>query len=489
MTTTLYKLAERLPIKHVYGSDVAITGMEMDNRNLKQGDLFFCIPGYTVDGHTFAESAKEAGAAAIVTERRLNIGLPEIVTGSSRRAMAVLAADFYGHPSAKLTMIGVTGTNGKTSVTHYIEQLLEMRDKACGVIGTMYTRYAGKTVASANTTPESITLQKLLHNMSSAGTETVAMEVSSHALAGGRIHGTAFQTAVFTNLSQDHLDYHKDMDDYAHAKSLLFSQLGSSFNRYPLPVSVINSDDPYASVMIRASAVPVVTYGIHSEADLQASDLKLDPSGSQFRLNGFGESYPIRISLPGRFSVYNVLAAAGALYAQGIELRTIAADLENLKGVRGRFEPVESVHPVHVIVDYAHTPDSLENVLDTIKEVSTGDVITVVGCGGDRDKTKRPLMAAAAEARSSLTILTSDNPRSEDPDAILEDMKQGMSSTDFLVESDRREAIRKAILHAKAGDVVLIAGKGHETYQEINGVRTEFDDRKEAETALKEWGY
>lgn len=489
MNAQLYNLAKRLPTKQIYGSDIAISGMQMDNRRLKHGDLFFCIPGYTVDGHAFAEAAKAAGAAALVTERRLDIGLPEIVTGSSRRAMAVMAADFYQHPSSSLDMIGVTGTNGKTSVTHYIEQLLEMQGDTCGVIGTMYTRYAGKTQESANTTPESITLQQLLYDMKEAGTETVAMEVSSHALAGGRIHGTAFQTAVFTNLSQDHLDYHKNMDDYAHAKSLLFSQLGSSFNRKPLPVSVINLDDAYAPVMIKASAVPILTYGIRSEADLKASDLKLDPSGSQFRLSAFGESYKVRIGLPGRFSVYNVLAAAGALFAQGAELGKIAANLEKLHGVKGRFEPVESDRPVHVIVDYAHTPDSLENVLDTIREVSSGNIITVIGCGGDRDKSKRPLMAAAAEKRSSKTILTSDNPRTEDPEVILEDMQQGMLSDNYEMEVDRRLAIRKAVLQAGEGDVVLIAGKGHETYQEINGVRKQFDDRKEAESALKEWSH
>ncbi|PRO65318.1 UDP-N-acetylmuramoyl-L-alanyl-D-glutamate--2,6-diaminopimelate ligase [Alkalicoccus urumqiensis] len=485
-----------IPLKQLFATiypaelpeeEVYVSSITMDSRSVEKDGLFFCVPGYTVDGHNFAGDAAAAGAAAVVAEKPVQADCPVVYVPNVKRAMAVCASIFYGHPSTKMSMIGVTGTNGKTSVTHYIEQLMHSAGKRAGVIGTLYTRYNGRQVEAVNTTPESIDLQRILFDMAEDTTEVTAMEVSSHALSLGRIHGTVFQTAVFTNLTQDHLDFHPTMDHYAHAKSLLFSQLGAGFDR-PLPSVVINADDEYAGWMMEASPVPVLRYGIRENAEVRAETIHLSPSGSTFTLAVPEGRFPVEISLPGTFSIYNVLAAACAANRNGLSWQEIAGMLNGLTGVRGRFEVVKSDAPVHVIIDYAHTPDSLENVLQTINETTSADKIkTVIGCGGDRDKTKRPKMARVSESLSGWTYLTSDNPRSEDPDAILEDMKAGMKESSYAVIPDRREAIRRAVLESSAGDVLLIAGKGHETYQEVQGKRSSFDDREEARSALKEW--
>ncbi|WP_147802411.1 UDP-N-acetylmuramoyl-L-alanyl-D-glutamate--2,6-diaminopimelate ligase [Alkalicoccus halolimnae] len=486
---SLKEIVSLLPVCEVSGFEekTIIETISMDSRLIEKKSLFFCVPGFTVDGHDFAQEAVEAGAAALVTDRPIQMSVPVIQVPDVRRAMALISARFYEYPSQELKMIGVTGTNGKTSVTHFLEQMLELLEVETGIIGTMYTKYAGKEISSNNTTPESIVLQKILRDMRDAETEAAAMEVSSHALSNGRIHGTRFDIAVYTNLSQDHLDYHATMEDYARAKSLLFAQLGSGFVKERQPYSVINVDDPYSEIMMEASAAPLITYGLSKHAAVRAEEVELSGGRSNFYFCAPGIRDHVTLNLPGRFSIYNALAAASALYAYGWRWQEIIPLIPLLKGVRGRFEPVFSSAPVHALVDYAHTPDSLENVLQTIKDAAEGKIITVIGCGGDRDRKKRPLMAAIAEKYSSFTYLTSDNPRTEKPEAIIEEMKSGMSGIRYNVIVDREEAINEAVRKAKPGDVVLIAGKGHETYQEIGRDRIYFDDKKAAEKALKEW--
>lgn len=484
---SLQKLAELLPIAEIPEADISIKDIKMDHREVKPGDLFFCVPGFTVDGHDYADAALKNGAAALVVDREMKVSVPVIKVPDVRRAMSLLASHFFNHPSNHMKMVGVTGTNGKTSVTHFLEQMLASLNVNTGIIGTMYTKYGNVTLESRNTTPESLVLQRLLANMQKAEVETVTMEVSSHALANGRIHGTRFDVAIFTNLSQDHLDYHNTMEEYARAKSLLFAQLGNSYERYPYPVSVINEDDKYAYMMKEASSAPFITYGFSDTAMVRAENVQLTPEGSHFLMSAPGLSEEITLSLPGRFSIYNALAAASALFAQGIPWSKITPLLSQIQGVSGRFEPIESDAPVHTIVDYAHTPDSLQNVLETIQDVANRKIHVVVGCGGERDRSKRPEMARIAEAYGNFTYLTSDNPRKEDPKQILADMEAGMNGKDYLVIEDRKKAIFTAVERAEPDDVILIAGKGHETYQEIGSERFSFDDRIVAKMALKEW--
>lgn len=466
--------------------DQDIKSLEMDSRLVSQGALFFCIRGFTVDGHEYAPQAAERGAVAFLTEEELPVDGTQIIVRDSRRAMAQLAARFYNYPSDRMTMVGVTGTNGKTSVTHFIQDLLKRSGAEAGMIGTMYTELKGVQTETVNTTPESFTLQKRLNEMYLAGAEAVTMEVSSHALHMGRVHGTAFDVAVFTNLSQDHLDYHQTMDQYAQAKSLLFSQLGSGGETDARKRAVINVDDSYADVMLGASAVPVITYGIEKPCDVRAEDIIIKPEGIRFTIRLNQESYPVQLKLAGTFSVYNALAAFAAVYALGIEPERAARFLSELPQVRGRFERVETDAPIHVIVDYAHTPDGLENVIRTAKDTTEGPVTVVFGCGGDRDRKKRPIMGKLAEDLADYVILTSDNPRSENPDAIIQDILSGMNKENHTVQTDRQEAIRHAIMNATEGEVIVVAGKGHETYQITGDVTIDFDDRKVSSEAVKE---
>ncbi|GEL07294.1 UDP-N-acetylmuramoyl-L-alanyl-D-glutamate--2,6-diaminopimelate ligase [Salisediminibacterium halotolerans] len=465
-----------------------ITSLQMDSRKVQDGALFFCIRGFTVDGHRFAKQAEASGALAVVSEEPLDLSVPVIVVRDSKRAMALIAARFYDFPSTKMRLTGVTGTNGKTTVTHLLQEIYMEAGFPAGLIGTMYTKYGNEVKPSVNTTPESLVLQEMFFDMHDQGMEHVVMEVSSHALQLGRTHGTDFDIAVFTNLSQDHLDYHETMDEYAAAKALLFSQLGSGYHPQKQKFAVINGDDPYAEKMITAAAAPVITYAIDSQADIRAENVNVHAGGSAFDLVHYNRHFRIELQMPGRFSVYNALAAAAAAYAGGIGWETICKVLPEVKSVSGRFEKIASSSPVNVIVDYAHTSDSLENVLQTISEFANGNVRTVVGCGGDRDKTKRPLMASTAEKWSDYVYLTSDNPRSENPRTILEEMEQGLSTSAYELIEDREKAIRQAVNDSGPDDVILIAGKGHETYQIIGEQTYDFDDRLVAKQALEELG-
>lgn len=484
------KLHELIGYLHPFvdykGENPEITSIENDNRRVTPGSLFICIKGYTVDGHDFAGSAVKNGAAAILAERELPVNVPVIVVKDTMRAMAVLADAFYGQPSQKLHLVGITGTNGKTTTSHIIEQIFKDAGQKTGQIGTMYTKIGEQIFDVKNTTPESLTLQKTFKKMVDEQVETAVMEVSSHALVYGRVHGTDYNVAVFTNLTQDHLDYHKTMEEYRKAKGLLFSQLGNAFNHEKPKFAVLNSDDSASDEFAMLTTAHILTYGIDNHADLQAINIAMTASGTSFDLVSTFAVKKVNIQLIGKFSIYNVLASIGAALVSGLPLDDIIASVESVKGVSGRFEVVDAGQDFSVIVDYAHTPDSLENVLKTIQQFAQKRVFCVVGCGGDRDRTKRPLMAKIACDYSTDAIFTSDNPRSEDPSDIIKDMEEGVKGEVYTSIIDRKEAIQHAVSNAKTGDVILIAGKGHETYQQIGDRTFDFDDRIVAREAIEE---
>ncbi len=464
--------------------DPEISSIVMDSRKVIKGSLFFCIKGYTVDGHQFAKEAVAKGAVAVISEKPMNLLVPVIVVPDTMRAMAILADVFYDQPTHKLHLIGVTGTNGKTTTTHIIESIFQSHQQKTGMIGTIYMKIGNETYPVKNTTPDALTLQESFHQMVDGKVDTVVMEVSSHALHMGRVFGCDFDVAVFTNLTQDHLDYHKTMEEYQYAKSLLFSSLGNSYNLTKPKYAVLNADDSSSDFFKRATAAQVITYGINEKSDIMAMNVVTTAKGTSFDLVYDNKCIPVQLKLVGQFSVYNVLAAISASYVSNIPMETIIPVVERISGVPGRFEAIEGGQDFTVIVDYAHTPDSLENVLKTTKQLSQNEIYCIVGCGGDRDRTKRPLMAAVALNHAHKVIFTSDNPRSEDPEQIFNDMKSGVSDRPFEIVEDRRKAIYKAIELAKTGDVVLIAGKGHETYQVIGDRVLEFDDRKIALEAI-----
>ncbi|WP_152392198.1 UDP-N-acetylmuramoyl-L-alanyl-D-glutamate--2,6-diaminopimelate ligase [Paenibacillus guangzhouensis] len=487
------ELVSRLTTAQIEGDgDIQITGVQTDSRKVQPGDLFICLPGHTVDGHAFADKAVAQGAVALVVEHKLNVPVTQIVVKDCRYAMAVFADYYYGSPSKQLKMIGVTGTNGKTTTTYLIERILEDAKFRPGIIGTIQMRYAGQQIEMSRTTPEALELQQSLHAMVEAGTDACVMEVSSHALLQGRVKGCRFRTAIFTNLTQDHLDYHKTMEEYKAAKGLLFSRLGNDFAESPdqHTYAILNADDAASDYFRSITSAEVITYGVDRPSDVQASQIKITSKGTKFHVTSFRGSADIELRMVGKFNVYNALAAISAALVEGISLEQIKASLESIAGVDGRVEAVDAGQPYAVIVDYAHTPDGLENVLKTVKEFATGRILCVFGCGGDRDRTKRPIMGQIAAEYSDHVLVTSDNPRTENPDLILKDIEQGIvdytsrqSTYELIV--DRRSAIQKAIEMASSHDVVLIAGKGHETYQIIGQETFDFDDREVAKEAIR----
>jgi len=489
----LLELSQQLLLARIVGDpDVGIQSLEADSRKASPGCLFFCLPGHTVDGHDYAEEALAKGAAALVVSRELTVSAPQLIVPDTRHAMALIADYYYGRPSHKLKPIGVTGTNGKTTTTYLIERIWADAGVSAGVIGTIETRYAGQSHPMSGTTPDVLELQKILRGMVETGTQRCVMEVSSHSLDQGRVKGCDFRTAVFTNLTQDHLDYHGTMEAYEAAKGLFFSRLGNAYSNDPgeRKYAVLNADDEASARYAKLTSAEVLTYGIEREADLRASDVRITSAGTSFRLVSFLGSRQVDLKLVGKFNVYNALAALGAAICEGIGLDDAIRSLERIAGVPGRVEPVDVGQDYAVIVDYAHTPDGLENVLNTVKELATGDVICVFGCGGDRDAKKRPIMGRIAAELADAVIVTSDNPRTEDTDRILRDIEAGLqeagvSPERYELEPNRRAAIEKAVDRASPGDVVLIAGKGHETYQIIGGVTHDFDDRLVAKEAIR----
>jgi UDP-N-acetylmuramoyl-L-alanyl-D-glutamate--2,6-diaminopimelate ligase len=473
-------------LKPAISVDPVITSIENDHRKVRPGSLFICIKGYTVDGHEFAAKAVENGAVAVLSERELDLDVPVIIVKDTKRAMAVLADAFYGQPTHKLHLIGITGTNGKTTTSHLIEKIIADTGKKTGLIGTMYTKIGGQTFEAKNTTPESLSLQKTFKKMVDEQVEVAVMEVSSHALDLGRVHGCDFDTAIFTNLTQDHLDYHQTMDEYKRAKSLLFSQLGNTFSLKAPKFAIFNADDDASLLYEKSTAAHIITYGIEKPADFRAENITMTSGGTKFDLVTPIGREKVAIQLIGKFNIYNVLASIAATLVYGVPLKQIISSLESVKGVPGRMELVDSGQEFAVIVDYAHTPDSLENVLKTIKQFAKKRLFVIVGCGGDRDRTKRPIMAKIAAEYGTDPIFTSDNPRSEDPVAILKEMISGVQGKNYQVIVDRKEAIAAAVNAASPGDIILIAGKGHETYQQIGDQFLSFDDRLVAKQAIKE---
>lgn len=485
----LSELVKHLPFSRLsVHEDCEIHKIEMDSRAVEEGDLFVCIKGFTVDGHEFVNQAIENGAAAIVAEKELDVQVPVIIVNDTTQALAEIANAFYKNPTEALSLIGVTGTNGKTTVTYLLETIFNKFAQKTGVIGTIQMKIGDETYPVTNTTPDALSLQKAFRKMADADVETAIMEVSSHALDLGRVNGCDFDVAIFTNLSQDHLDYHKDMDDYLFAKSLLFSRLGNTFRPDQRKFAVLNADDEHSKLLERSTAQHILTYGCKNPADVRASNIKLAVTHTEFTLETPVGSVEIDSKLIGMFNIYNMLAASSAAIAKGVPLEVIKEALESIKGVDGRFEAVREGQPFAVIVDYAHTPDSLENVLLTIKEFAEKKVYVVVGCGGDRDRSKRPLMAGIAVKYADEAILTSDNPRTEDPERILQDMVEGIERDNYTVITDRKEAIEHAISIAQPGDIILIAGKGHETYQIVGRTKHDFDDRVIARQAIARKG-
>jgi len=462
-----------------------ITSIEVNSQDVKPGSLFICIEGHTVDGHDYVKEALLNGAVAMIAQKGIDVDVPVIKVRNTVRALAILANAFYDHPTSKLQMIGVTGTNGKTSVAHLIEAILQKSGQKTGLIGTTGMRIGSVTFESKNTTPDALILQKMFHQMVESGVETAVMEVSSHALHMGRVHGCQYDVTIFTNLTQDHLDYHKTMDAYRRSKSLLFSQLGNGFDHQQPKYAILNVDDLATEEYIVATQAIVITYGIENDADIQARNIQVTSSGTTFALIIHGIERKVRMGLVGKFNVYNVLATIGTTLALGLDLDFIIDALGELEGVPGRFELVDAGQDFTVIVDYAHTPDSLENVLRTVREFAIGKVYCVVGCGGDRDRSKRPIMAKIASQLADVTILTSDNPRTEEPMAILTDMEAGIDDDSYETIVDRRVAIEFAVDQANPNDVILIAGKGHETYQIIGNEVLDFDDRLVGRQAIK----
>lgn len=463
----------------------SITSIEMDSRQVIKGSLFICIQGEHFDGHNFANQAIEKGAVAILSQKDLDVPVPVVRVNDTRRAMAVIADAYYNQPTQKLHLIGVTGTNGKTSTTHIIEKVMRDHGLRTGMIGTMYMKIGEKVFETKNTTPESLTLQKTFATMINEKVDSAVMEVSSHALDIGRVHGCEFNIAVFTNLTQDHLDFHKSMDDYRRAKGLLFSGLGNHFDHRKPKFAILNSDDLSSEEYKKSTAATVITYGIDKNSDIMAEDIKMTSAGTVFTLvTPFGQN-TVKTQLVGKFSIYNILASVATCLYSNIPLDSIIKSIEDLEGIPGRFELVHEGQGYTVIVDYAHTPDSLENVLTTVKQFAKGKVTVVIGCGGDRDRTKRPLMANIATKYADSSIFTSDNPRSEDPKQILIEMEAGADG-DYKTIIDREEAIKFAVNHAEDEDVIVIAGKGHETYQIIGDNTLDFDDRLVAAQAIKE---
>jgi UDP-N-acetylmuramoyl-L-alanyl-D-glutamate--2,6-diaminopimelate ligase len=452
--------------------DVAVRALAYDTRAVEPGSVFFCVPGFSRDGHDFAPAAVAAGAVALVVERPLGLGVPEIRVASARAAMAPAAATFHGDPTAALDVVGITGTNGKTTTAYLTRALLRAAGRPTGLLGTVSSVVAGVEQPTVRTTPEAIDLQRTFAAMRDGGDVACAMEVSSHALVLHRADAIHWAVAVFTNLTQDHLDFHADMDDYFAAKRRLFDA-GPR-------VAVLNVDDPRGAEL--AVALPhAITVGIESDAaQLRARDVVLGRSGSTFTLDGLALSSP----LPGAFNVLNALCAVAAARALGVGDAALAAGLRAAARVPGRFEPVDEGQDFALVVDYAHTPDSLANVLRAARALGDGRVICVFGAGGDRDQGKRPLMGAVARELADVAIVTSDNPRSEDPEAIVAAIVAGAGPA-AIVELDRRTAIARAVALARAGDVVVVAGKGHEQGQETAGVVVAFDDVSVAREALR----
>jgi UDP-N-acetylmuramoyl-L-alanyl-D-glutamate--2,6-diaminopimelate ligase len=470
-------------------SRLEVRGLAYDSRKACPGFLFFAFRGERVDGRAFAEQALRRGAAAIVSDLPAPEGfdMPWIRVEHGRRALATAARVFYGRPDERLAITGITGTNGKTTTTYLLDSVLHRAGKTTALMGTIEYRVAGKAAPAVNTTPESLDLFRIFAEALASGASHATMEVSSHALALARVYGIHFHTGVFSNLTRDHLDFHGTMEDYFAAKRRLFEGAGAP----PPPFAVLNQDDPYGCKIAPPEGVRVLTYGLDASADVRAANVRSGFDGLHFDVVHEGRTTQVASPLPGRMNVYNILAAFAAGLSYGIEPDAIAAGVAACRAVPGRFERVDEGQPFLVAVDYAHTDDALRNVIAVARDLEPKRVITLFGCGGDRDRTKRPLMGEAAASLSDFVVLTSDNPRSEDPLAIMNDAMVGIRrhDTPYVAEPNREKAIRLALEQAQPGDIVILAGKGHETYQVLREGTISFDDRKVARRLLRSFGY
>jgi len=464
----------------VGAGDVTPLGLKYRSDRVVPGDVFFCVPGFRHDGHEFAKDAVNRGAVALVVGHEVpGLGVPQLVVGDVREALARSAAEFYGNPSSDLQIIGITGTNGKTTTTYLCDSVLRQHGMKTGLIGTVETRIGDQRAEAGRTTPESADLQELLDAMRTHGVRGVSMEVSSHAIDLHRVDAVHFEVAAFTNLTQDHLDYHHTIEEYFSVKRRLFTDLDVTHR-------VVNIDDPMGAVLAR-DLTDVITVGTHASALVRATDLALDAEGSTFTLHVAEEPVPVRLPLAGAFNVSNALVAAGCAYALAVDLEVIVRGLESAPQVPGRLELVDEGQAFSVYVDYAHTPDSLEKAIAAVRRVTRGRVLVVFGAGGDRDPDKRGPMGTAAGSAADHVIITSDNPRSEDPVGIILQIEDGVrtSGVSYEIEVDRRAAIARAVCQASDGDAVLIAGKGHEDYQLFADRTVHFDDREVAREELR----
>lgn len=455
------------------GRDREILSLSNNTAEVGRESLFFCIEGVKTDGHLFADKAVKSGAVALVISKDVDVSgdVTVIKVADTRIAMAQISSNFYGNPTSNINMIGITGTNGKSTSAFMLREILKGFGKITGLMGTIYNIYDNEIEEAKRTTPESMDLQKMLLKMKDKGVEDCVIEVSSHSLQLNRVYGVNFKTAIFTNLTQDHLDFHVTMENYFKAKMKLFENCENA---------VINIDDEYGRRILREAKCNIVTYGIENRGDIYAVDIIITGEGTCFKLCYKNESYPVKLHLPGKFNVYNALGCAAAALTLGVPLQEIIGGLEELENVPGRSEKINSKRGFTVVIDYAHSPDGIINILRTAREYTNNRLITLFGCGGDRDRGKRPLMGEAAGRLSDFCIVTSDNPRTEEPKAIINDILPGINETkcSYVIIEDRKKAIEHALNIGQSGDVIVIAGKGHETYQVLKNETVHFDERE-----------
>ncbi len=492
MGKILRELIADLKDKDVQGrQDLEIRGLAGDSRKVEEGFLFVCIPGLNFDGHAFIPEALKRGASALVVEKEVApTGKATLIkVPNARYALSILANRFYDYPSRKLRLIGVGGTNGKTTTTYLVKAIMEEAGKKMALLGTIAYQWGSKIQPASWTTPPGLELQGMFKKLVEEDFDGVVMEVSSHALVLDRVAGCEFDVGVFTNFTQDHLDFHQTMENYLEAETKLFRLLSQPAEEHKKKRAVINIDSPYAEHIIKNTQVEILTYGLEQEADIKAHHISSSEKGLRFKVITPAGKTPINFSLPGKHNVYNLLAAIGVGISEGISLEKMRIALAKLKNVPGRFEFIDGGQPFKVVVDYAHTPDALQNVLQTARELTRRKVLVVFGCGGERDRTKRPLMGEVAAAHSDIIILTSDNPRSEDPLWIAKEIEAGVKrikpNDPSLIREDRQEAIKEALRLARKGDLVLIAGKGHEDYQIIQDKSYPFNDKEVVKKLLK----
>ena len=485
----LKTLLTATPVRQIFGPvDRPVENIAYDSRRVQRHTMFVALRGEKTDGHQFIGHAIDKGASVIVADReQKDPRVTSLLVENTRTALADFSAAFYGHPARKMRLAAVTGTNGKTTTTFLIKHICENAGLPCGLIGTVRYEIGERILPAIRTTPESLDLQELLAQMANAGCKAAAMEVSSHAVAQDRIRGLEWNVAVFTNLTQDHLDFHGTMQNYFEAKAKLFAGLAGQKQKNK-PVAIVNIDDRYGQLLLNKidKSVGVVTYGMGMRADFRASNYRAEFTGTSYQLDARGKSYLVRLPLIGRFNVANSIAALAAADALGINLRNAVLSVAKAPQVPGRLELVPAKRQFQVFVDYAHTPDALGNVLKTLRELQPNRLIAVFGCGGDRDRQKRPLMAEMADRLADYSIITSDNPRKEAPDTIIDEIEKGFRSDRYEKVVDRTEAINRAVALADRRDIVLVAGKGHENYQEFADYTIPFDDIQVARRAIED---